>query len=102
QIPRGLPDFGKCHNARLAVSSRTRGRASGNPRLQRTAQQPNGILAVVTAHLAELLHSRLLSAPPPAVALIDGSQILPPGLSRHTKFLHHLPSFSCHHASKEG
>src|SRR5207253_7228914 len=104
QILGGFPDFGKHLNAGLTVGSRTRGHSSASSGIgQGTAQKPDSVLAIVTADPAELFqHRRLLCAPPTAVALIDGSQILPLTLSRHTKFLHHLPSFSCHHASKEG
>src|SRR5262245_59087180 len=97
QIARGFADFGERGDGCLTVSQRTLAPTLVSCRLrQRTLQQPDGVLAVIAADPRDLFqHRALLLTSRLAVAIVNRSQILPLGLSRHTQFLHFSPSLSC-------
>src|SRR5262249_15611399 len=97
QIARGFPDFGERGDGSLTVSHRPLAPTPVSLRLgQRTLQQPDGVFAVIAADPSEFFqHRALLLTSRLAVALVNRSQIIPLGLSRHTQFLHFSPSLSC-------
>src|SRR5262249_14722185 len=92
QIARDFPDFGERGDGCLTVSHRTLAPTPVSLRLgQRTLQQPDGVLAVIATDPSEFFqHRTLLLTSRLAVALVNRSQIIPLGLSRHTQFLHFL------------
>src|SRR6266849_6673288 len=64
--------------------------AAGPPR-RRPVEQPDGVLAVIGRHLAELVENPLLlRAGRPPVPLIDGLHVLAHGSRTHDGFLHRL------------